>query len=357
MPAKFKRKIFKIWIKYKSLFLFFVLLFFLGGTFFFLRPVIDFSRQHGLSPTFLWSLAFNKNSPLKKHEERTNLLILGVAGGNYRGNDLTDTIIFLSLNLKEKKAFLLSLPRDIWSPTLKDKINSAYHYGEEKKKGGGLILTKAITEEVLDQPVHYALVADFSSFKKAIDIIGGVEIEVERSFDDFFFPIEGKENDPCGGDPEFKCRFEHVHFEKGWQNLGGERALKFARSRNAEGEEGGDFARAARQQKLLLAFRNKVFSKEVILNPLKIKKIVDILRRGIETDINLAEVSYLGRFALALKKENIKRSSLEEELLITPPISKYGKWVLVPPNEDFSFIYQDIEEKMDRFLKEDAKED
>lgn len=349
MQAKFKRKILKIWFKFKLPFLIFLFLIFLAATIFFLRPVFAFSQEHGLNSVFLWSLAFNKNSPLKSQEGRTNLLILGAAGGNHQGNDLTDTIIFLSLNLKKKKAFLLSLPRDLWSPTLKDKINSAYHYGEEKRTGGGLILAKAITEEVLGQPVHYALLVEFSSFKKAIDVIGGVEIEVERSFDDFLFPIEGKEDDSCGGDPEFKCRFEHVHFEKGWEKMGGERTLKFARSRNAEGEEGGDFARAARQQKVLLAFRNKVFSKEVILNPLKIKKLIDILREGIETDINLAKASYLGRFALVLKKENIQKSFFEEELLMTPPVLEYGKWVLIPPNEDFSLIHQDIEEKLERF--------
>ena len=81
----------------------------------------------------------------------------------------------------------------------------------------------------MGQPVHYALLIDFSSFKKAIDVLGGVDVNVERSFDDFHFPIEGKENDSCNGDPTFSCRYEHVSFKKGWQKMDGDTALKFAK--------------------------------------------------------------------------------------------------------------------------------
>lgn len=346
MQAKFKRRMFKFWAKYKYILLtvFLVLVFWQG--FFFLRPIWGFARSNDISPSFLWSLLLNKNSPLKKTAGRTNVLLLGISGGNHQGNDLTDTLIFLSLDSKNQQADLISLPRDIWSPTLKDKINSAYHYGEEKKKGGGLILAKVVVEEILGQPVHYALVIDFSSVRKAIDALGGLNIEVERSFDDFRFPIAGKENDPCDGDPEFKCRYEHLSFEKGWQHMSGERALKYARSRNAEGEEGGDFARAARQQKLLLAFKNKVFSPQVVFSPAKINQLFTIFKKGVRTDLNFAEACFLARFALGLKKENIQKSVLEEDLFIIPPLWQYGKWVLVPEGEDYTSIHQYIEKQL-----------
>lgn len=346
MHSKFKRKILKFWIKYKPLLLIILLTPFFWRVFFFIKPVLDFSRENGISPTFLWSLLFSKKFPLKKKGTRTNLLLLGIAGGNHQGSDLTDTIIFLSLELRKRKALLVSLPRDIWSPTLRDKINSAFHYGEEKKEGGGLTLAKLIAEEVLGQPVHYAFLLDFSSFKKAIDVLGGINIEVERSFDDFRFPIEGKENDSCNGDPTFSCRYEHISFKKGWQRMNGARALKYARSRNAEGEEGGDFARAARQQKLLLAFKDKVFSYEVLSNPFKIKKLIEIFRKGVRTDLTLADACFLGKFALKLKKENIERMVLREDLFVVPPLASYGKWVLVPSNEDFTSIHQYIDERL-----------
>ena len=71
----------------------------------------------------------------------------------------------LSLNTATKTVALISIPRDIWSETLKDKVNTAYHYGEEKKKGGGLLLSKVSVEDVIGIPVQYAVVIDFSGFK------------------------------------------------------------------------------------------------------------------------------------------------------------------------------------------------
>jgi len=346
MPAKFKRQILKFWGKFKPLFLIILLVLLIWEASFFLKPVLNFAKKNDISPTFLWSLVFNKNSPLKKAGTKTNFLLLGAGGGDHKANDLTDTMIFLSFNFEKKKALLVSLPRDIWSPTLRDKINSAYHYGEEKKKGGGLILAKVVVEEVLGQPIHYAFLIDLSSFEKTIDVLGGLDIEVERSFDDFLFPIQGKEDDLCEGDPEFLCRYEHLHFEKGWEHMNGERALKYARSRNAEGEEGGDFARAARQQKLLLAFRDKIFSYEILFKNSKTKKLIDILRTGVRADINLAEICFLGRLSLGLEKENIEKLVLGESFFIVPPLWQYGKWILVPSGEDFTPIHQYIEEKL-----------
>ncbi|MBL7159791.1 LCP family protein [Candidatus Microgenomates bacterium] len=349
MPATSKRKVFNFWVKFKPIFLVITLFIFLWEVFFFLRPVFDFAREHDLNPTFLWSLLLDKNPPLKKTGVYTNFLLLGIGGENHQASDLTDTMIFLSLDFEKKKTFLVSLPRDIWSPILQDKINSAYHYGEEKKEGGGLTLAKMVAEEVLGQPIHYAFLVDFFSFEKAINILGGVNVEIERSFDDFNFPIQGKENDDCEGDLELKCRYEHIHFEKGWEQMDGERALKYVRSRNAEGEEGSDFARAARQQRLLLAFKDKVLSREIIFNSAKIKQLAEILSKGIEADINLAEACFLGKFVVRMKQDNIEKLVLEEDLFITPPLWEYGKWVLVPSGEDFTLIHEYIEEKLNSF--------
>ena len=347
MPVKSKRKILKFWTKFKPFFFVFLLIFLLWESFFFLRPLLDFAKKNDIGPTFLYSLFFSKEPFLKKEKGRTNLLLLGVSGGDNQANDLTDTMIFLSFNFEKKKALLASLLRDIWSPTLRDKINSAYHYGEEKKEGGGLILAKLIAEETLGQPIHYAFLIDFSSFKEAIDVLGGIDIEVERSFNDFQFPIKGKEDDLCDGDPELSCRYEHVYFKKGWQKMSGETALKYVRSRNAEDEEGGDFARAARQQKLLLAFKGKFFSSEVVFNPFKIKKLIEVLSKGIKTDIKLAEACFLGKFGLGLEKSEVKKLVLEESLFIIPPLWQYGKWVLIPPNEDFTPIHQYVEKQLE----------
>jgi len=113
------------------------------------------------------------------------------------------------------------------------------------------VLAKSVAEEIVGIPVHYAVVVDFDFFQKVIDELGGIEVDVETDFVDDRYPIKGREDDLCNGDPKFSCRYETVEFKKGLQFMDGGAALKFVRSRNAEGDEGTDLARIARQEKVI----------------------------------------------------------------------------------------------------------
>lgn len=308
-------------------------------------PVYSFAKKNSLDASFFSNMLFDRELPLKQTDGRTNVLILGVAGGDHAGSDLTDTILFMSFDQTNKKAYTISVPRDIWSDTLRDKVNSAYHYGEEKKEGGGLVLADAIMEEVLGQNIHYTFLIDFQIFKEMIDLLGGIEVNVENSFDDYKFPILGKENDPCDyTDSEYMCRYEHIHFDKGVQFMDGETALKFIRSRNAEGEEGSDFARGKRQQRVLEALKNKIISKEIIQDPKMLVQIWDEVEKQTKTNANFTEIAYLGKLFLSEEK----RTSIPvEDKLATGSAWLYdGRWVLVPV-ESWTDFHQFIKESLE----------
>lgn len=306
-------------------------------------PVAIFAKNNSLTPSFFFNLAFADKFPLKAWQERTNILVLGIPGGNHTGSDLTDTVLFLSFDQEKKKTFTISLPRDVWSDSLRDKINSAYHYGEEKRKGGGLILAKATVGEILNQPVHYAFVLDFSLFKEIINLLGGIDIYVERGFEDNRFPLPGREDDLCDGDPEYKCRYEHINFDAGWQKMDGLTALKFIRSRNAEGEEGTDFARIRRQQKVLEAIKNKILSLKTLSSPQVLIDLLNTIKEKSQSDANLGETLYLSKLFFNKGEENT--ISLEEQF-INPPVWQYnGHWVLVP-KEDWNSFHQFIKEEL-----------
>src|SRR3990170_5959163 len=154
------------------------------------------------------SFIFTPESRIRVFNGRTNVLVLGKGGEGHAGANLTDTIIFTSFSHQDTGLTLISVPRDIWVPEIRAKLNAAYFWGKQKEEWGGLTLTKSLVEDILGQPIHYAVVLDFNGFKKVIDVLGGIEVEVERAFVDEKYPIEGKENDECGGDKEFKCRYE-----------------------------------------------------------------------------------------------------------------------------------------------------
>ena len=182
---------------------------------------------------------------------------------------------------------------------------------------------------------------DFSGFKKIIDVLSGIEVEVERSFVDEKYPIAGRENDLCDGDPGYKCRYETIAFEKGTQHMDGETALKFVRSRNAEGDEGTDFARAERQQRILSAIKNKALSREIIFSPRKLLELKKAVEDAIETDIGSGAGAILARRSLSAR-DSIQSYVLPEDFLERPVYSPIydNLYVFIPKNEDWSEIHE-----------------
>lgn len=244
---------------------------------------------------------------------RTNVLIMGVAGKEHAGEDLTDTMILASVSFSRPKITLISIPRDLWIPEIRTKVNSAYHYG-------GLSLAKESVTKVTGVPIQFGVVIDFSGFKDVIDALGGVEVNVETGFTDKLYPIAGKENDTCGGDRTYKCRYETVSFSAGRQIMDGETALKFVRSRHAEGPEGTDTAREARQQKVIQAIKSKILSPEVYLNPIEDIRIYKVVRKLVQTDMDSVSTGVLLKKAFEARN-SISQYLIPQELLKNPPIS------------------------------------
>lgn len=360
--SKFKRRLLRhVWLIRLGL-----VLAFLTGIFLLILFVGFVISKTKLGPYFTLAsdFIFTPREKIEIIDGKTNILILGKGGGGHEAPDLTDTVMFVSVKhpkIVESRKLdnhswvnLISLPRDIWIPELRTKLNSIYYWGNEKQPpaqevsgpegGGGIVLAKSVVEQIVGQPVHYGIVIDFEGFKHVIDVLEGVEVDIENSFVDEKFPIEGRENDECDGDPEFLCRYETLHFVRGKQLMNGETALKFARSRNAQGDEGTDFARAARQEKIISAIKNKALTKEIMLSPKKLLELKDVAEKYIETDIGMSEAVILARRLLEAR-ENVNSQVLPEDFLVNPPKSyRYDNlYVFVPKAEDWNKVHEWVE--------------
>ncbi|MDP3724503.1 MAG: LCP family protein [bacterium] len=288
-------------------------------------------------PAVMISLLSPGTPNLEHTNGRTNILLLGTAGGSHEGANLTDTVMVASIDLATNDVALFSLPRDLWIPTLNggSRVNAAYALGEVKRKGGGLVLANAIVEEVLNLPIHFTLRIDFSAFERAIDQMGGISIDVERSFVDARYPIAGKENDPCAGDTTYSCRYETISFDKGERKMDGATALKFVRSRMGTNGEGTDFGRTRRQQEVLEAVQKKILSASILLQPGRVKGLLDTFGESIDTDIEPDKLGEFYKLARRIRESTLRAYVLEDEspdaLLVNPPIQQYrGQWVLLP---------------------------
>jgi len=345
--SKIKRRFYKhLWLLRPVFFISLILV--ATGILIFLIPFIfNLIKQLSKKSNILTSWINPSIVNLDSSRGRTNILLLGIGGGEHPGADLTDSLMLISINLDTVDTVLLSLPRDIWVESFQAKLNTAYHYGEEKKPGKGLILAQSAVSEIINQPIHYAVLLNFSGFEKAVDLISGLDINVPHGFTDNKYPIPGKENVQPESD-----RYQTVAFSSGLQHMDGATALKYIRSRNAQGEEGTDYARAQRQQRVILAFKDKLFTPRIILNPKKIKALSQIFSESVITNLSSDTYSDLIKLALRINKNNIRTGILDQgssnedipPLLYNPPVSFYGQWVLRPVNNDWQPVFNYIEE-------------
>lgn len=205
----------------------------------------------------------------KEPENKTiNFLLLGV---DERSGDVgrSDTIMMLSANLATKRIGLVSVPRDSRVDMIKygsTKVNHAYAYG-------GITLAKQTIEKLLNIKADHYFVINFSAFKKIIDLLGGVDLDVEK---DMYY------RDDYDGENGLI-----IDLQKGQQHLDAEKAIEYVRYRDEE----GDIGRVKRQQKFLNAVLAKFTSPSTIL---KIPSIIKEVRNSIQTDMSFADmVEYL----------------------------------------------------------------
>ena len=337
--------------------------------------------------------------------DRVNLLLMGIGGEGHDGPQLSDTIIFSSYRPSDGSLAMMSLPRDMTVPIPGygyRKVNHANAYGEMNEPGAGPTLASQVIGDVLDEEINYYVRVDFDGFAEFIDAIGGVDVYVDQSFSDYNYPTTGKEYDTCGFvepaqiiqvettftpdpstetvieqtpelpisfeetttqkpsqrtegvaeqttpvlGPDYSCRYEILSFQEGWTHLDGTTALKFARSRHGNNGEGSDFARSKRQQKIILAAKDKILSASTLLNPSRITKMMETLKANVATNLDVWEILRLAKELKDMSSSEIIHHVIdasESSPLYATVVN--GAYVLIPKNDDWSEL-QNITENI-----------
>ncbi len=185
-----------------------------------------------------------------------------------------DTIMLLHINPSEKRAVILSIPRDtlVEIPGYgEDKINAAYALGGEE------LMIKTVSD-FLDCVINHYITIDFDGFVKLIDELGGVDVAIDR-------PIE----DPKTG----------AYISAGNHHFTGEQALAYTRSRSTEL---GDIGRIQRQQYVL---KELVRQKLNFSNVSNINDYFNIIVENTRTDLDLMTIVSYARAALDFGTDNI----------------------------------------------------
>ncbi|MBQ9572069.1 MAG: LCP family protein [Acidaminococcaceae bacterium] len=224
----------------------------------------------------------------EKLNQRINVLLLGIDDGDSEADESepkrTDAMIVASFDPEAHKISLLSLPRDTMvilpGHTQYEKLNSAYTYG-------GVAMAKQTIANLLRIPIHYYALANWKGFIEIINLIGGVDLYVDR--------------DMHYEDPYANLKIDIKH---GYQHLDGEKSGQYVRFRS---DELGDIGRVQRQQKFLKALGLQMFSIE---NITKIPKLLATAKEYIETDMDTATMLKAARSFNIMSDNNIKSGML-----------------------------------------------
>lgn len=171
----------------------------------------------------------------------------------------SDVNIIASINTETHQVLLLSTPRDYFVPLdvgvddAYDKLTHAGIYGMDVLMG--------TLESLYGIDIDYYFRINFTGFVDVIDALGGIEVY---------------------SDYEFDSNFDHkdYHFEKGFNQLNGEQALVFARTRYAFAE--GDRQRGDNQLEIVKAVLNKAMSPSILTSYLT---ILDSVQSCVDTSV------------------------------------------------------------------------
>jgi len=242
-------------------------------------------------------------------KNRVDILILGVRGkDDPDGGNLSDTMMLFSLDKTTNRSTLVSIPRDLYvriNDDHKDKINAAYEYL-------GLKGTKNLVSKITGVYVDNIIVFDFSSFKKIVDDIGGIDIVLDAPFEE-------------------TTQWGYVFkLPAGLNHLDGENALYYVRSRYST----NDFDRARRQQQVMFAIKNTMVQMDFVSNPVRSLSLLNTLKSNIHTDINLFDLKGMIQLAQQIDASKVRRHVLSTDNYLYE--GRAGNlYVLLPQGDNF----------------------
>lgn len=241
-----------------------------------------------------------------------NIALFGVDSrdGNLGEGNRTDCIIIASLNNETKEIKMVSVYRDTLldlSDGTYQKCNAAYSYG-------GPVMAINMLNLNLDLDIEDYITVDFGAIADAIDLLGGVEIDVTDEEVQYLNQFLQETADSAGTEAHFLS-------ESGLQLLDGTQATTYARIRSTAG---GDFTRTERQRLVI----SKMFEKARKADLATLNEIIDEVFPQVSTSFTLSEIlKYVTGYSEYVLEEN--RGFPEQKFTVVLP--ETGD-VVVPDN-------------------------
>ena len=241
---------------------------------------------------------------IEQPKGQVNILLLGSDARSRQKLFRTDTIILASLNPDKGTVSLLSFPRDLyvqipgWGT---DRINTAW------ERGGFKSIAATLEYNFGLHPDHYVVI-NFSSFKKIIDSLGGLEVNVGEPLTDRY-----------GGRGV-------ITIPKGPKRMDADMVLWYVRSRKTS----NDFARNRRQQEILQALGERMLSLDAIR---RAPELYAAYKESVTTDLTLIDMLTFLPLAARLTDTSRIHHYFVSSHMVSDYITPGGAMVLLPQRD------------------------
>jgi LCP family protein required for cell wall assembly len=269
-----------------------------------------------------FSIVSTGQSLFSPTDKRWDVLILGHRGETASGGGvLTDSIMVLSYKKETNEAAIFSIPRDLFVQIPGNgyqRINFAYPAGEAGtgKSKDGLELSKKVVSQVTGLDIDFAVISDTDALKAIVDSIGGITVYEDKTFYANFYRKE-------------------VQVHPGENKLNGSQVLAYTGMRKLD----SDFGRMKRQQKVLMAIKDKVLSLGIVSRPDKIWNILNSLEKHFKTDLNMSQIQFLIRNMSKFKVDSTKQMVFDNTNYLYSTMSSAGAYILLPKAGNYSEIH------------------
>jgi LCP family protein required for cell wall assembly len=309
-------------------------------------------------------LGLVQNQPLKQDSNgRSNILVLGTSEDDpgHGGAFLTDSMMVISIDQKNKTASMFSIPRDLYvkygmgcNSGYQGKINEFFNcvnedYTTAEAEQQRLAETRAFVGEIFGMDIQYGVHVNNTVIKDAVNAVGGVDVD-----------IQGSNGDPGILDRNFDWRCNYkcnlVKYDNGVHHLDGEHALYLAMARGdiapTYGLGNSNFDREKNQQKIIVALKEKAVSTGTLTDLGKVTGLIDSLGNNLRTNFETSEIRTLMGLGSDIPATNITTISLfgTEGSMVTS--GNYNGASVVMPSAGI-FNYSDIR----TFLKQKLSTD
>jgi LCP family protein required for cell wall assembly len=297
-----------------------------------------------------------QNQPLKADENgRTNILLLGTSEDDpgHGGAYLTDSMMVLSLDQKNKNAYMFSIPRDLYvkygqncNSGSAGKINEFFNcvnddYTSPAAEQERLTTTQAFIGDIVGLNIQYGVHVNNTVIKQAVDAVGGVDVDIQGNGP---VPYGVKPGSVLDRNFDWRCKYQCylVKYDPGVHHIDGEHALFLAMARGDSeptyGLASSNFDREKNQQKIIAALKDKAVSTGTFSNLAKVTGLIDALGANLRTNFETKEIRTLMQLGTDIPTSNIKSISLYDgDKAVVGSDNVRGMSVVVPNAGTFDY--------------------